>query len=39
LPNELHSVKRTRTKSIPKSLFRYRGISAQPSRMVRICNF
>jgi hypothetical protein len=38
LPHKLHSVKRTRAKSIPKSLFRYRGISAQPSRIVH-CNF
>jgi hypothetical protein len=39
LPHKLHSVKGTRTESVPKSLFRDRGISAQLSRDVRLCNF
>src|SRR5262245_10835749 len=38
-PHKLHSVKRTRTESIPKALFRDRGISAQPSCVVSLCNF
>jgi hypothetical protein len=39
LPNEFHSVKRTRTESIPEPVFSDCGITAQPSRVVRLCNF
>jgi hypothetical protein len=39
LPDEFHSIKRTRTESIPKPLFRDRGISAQPRRFTYLCNF
>ena len=37
-PHEFHSVKRAGTKSIPKPLFRDRGISAQSSRIICLCN-
>src|SRR5258708_24404578 len=39
LPNEFHSVKRTRTESIPEPLFSDCGITAQPSRHVRLVDF
>src|SRR5215471_13346787 len=38
LPDEFQFVERTRTETIPKSVFGNGGISAQPSRRVRLCD-